>query len=222
LANKTYTFADAQRLTGVQRGHLARWVERGIITADLGGGGISGAHRKFSFRNIFEIALAVELQRFRVHHVFIRGVLASLRAFDPDTVTTADIPANRPWAFDLGGVSALEGLTPSQRKRRLAQGNRRDFIAPDILLAGLKARLESSKDTNEKRWNRFKRPDTRGDMLGFVVLNLLPSSAPDGFSPWVSFLSTLNDDFFRAGITTIVIDAKHILMPLEMETGDRL
>jgi hypothetical protein len=234
-----YTFSDAQRLTGVQRGHLARWAERGIITADLGGGGVSGAHRKFSFRNIFEIALAVELQRFRVDQVFIKQVLTELRTLDLETIRTADAIANRFREH------------PAQQKGRGAR-NRRDLIKRLDPINQVKFALESDRDNDEKRWNRFKDPDKRGDMLAFVVLELLPRPAvPGGWFPRVSFLDSLRQieevarplpriyphEYRQAeakgkgdrvswgvaeGITTILIDARRLLIRLERETGDRL
>jgi hypothetical protein len=241
-----YSFADVQRLTGAERGHLARWAERGVITPDLGGGGVSGAHRKFSFRNVFEIGLAVELQRFHVDHRFIKEVLTRLRVLDPDTVRTADVPVNRA-AFR----AQFDGLSFAQRRKKVAAINKSwqahqgkspggpsGTFDPDSLINALTDQLTALDDTDARRWNRFKRQHTRGYMRAFIVVELLDHGS-SGVWPQVSFVSSLDviekAASERAALvdvdpkynrseypTAIVIDARSVLVRLERDTGDSL
>lgn len=226
MATKSYSFSDALRLTGVERGHLARWAELGVIAPDLGGGGVSGSHRRYSFRNIFEIAVAVEIRRMGVHNDFLKTVFQRLRMLDIDTVATVDIPANRIFA----------GLPPAEQRKKLAIIHKQGFN-PLAHIETVTAALNSEEDSDAKRWNRFKTPSTRGDMLGFLLIGVMwfRGFPNGGTAPQVSFVSSFDafvrnsrdrggpgdeSDIFRP--TSIVIDARRILERLERETGDSL
>jgi hypothetical protein len=231
MAANIYSFGDALRLTGAERGHLARWAEQGVIHPDLGGGGVSGAHRKFSFRNLFEIALAVELQKGRVSADIIRWMLIRLRMLDPDTAS--EVPANR-------ARRELMMLTPKEQRAEIARlnkdlrkrggfrdsfGNRYRFN-PDAVIDGLAEALASDEDNDAKRWNRFKAAPRPLTSPGFVTVAL-------GVVPIVNFETSLreleaqmSDDAERPknlkGNVTIVINAGRILRGLEVATGDHL
>lgn len=236
-----YTFVDVQRLTGAQRGHLARWVDQRIIVP-LGGGGISGAHRRYSFRNLFEISLAVELQRFRVHVRFIKDVLTSLQMLDPDTIRTADIPVNRPPRLTSKEYERINRQFLAQQKKDKVPEERLLRLDPDAHVKNLHEALASDEDTDAKRWNRFKDPASRGDMHAFVVVGIGEMPGKKDAFALVQFVDSLQHieelAATRANLvgtkdarrflmvlgipTTIVIDATTVLATLEAATGDHL
>ena len=246
MSARVYTFSDALRLTDTRRGHLSRWAERGVIMPDLGGGGSSGSHRKYSFRNIFEIAIATELQQFRVHSSFIEHILTWLRALDPDSVTTGNTPAAR--AF-----REFELMSPADRRKKILDINKK-FTAhlptgqrlrfnPYAQVELLEAELHSDEDNDAKRWNAFKSPNTGSDKPGFIVLEIdkLRNAQIPYFVSFVTSLRNIEEEakeriaFAKVSIekakefvestgcpVTIIVDARLILERLERATGDSL
>jgi DNA-binding transcriptional MerR regulator len=89
LGGRVYTFSDAERITGVHRGHLDKWVRLGVITPDGGGGGTSGVDRLYSARNLMEIAVGVALQPTRVHVSALKAAVDMLREHDDRVLSTA-------------------------------------------------------------------------------------------------------------------------------------
>jgi DNA-binding transcriptional MerR regulator len=58
---REYSFADVLRLTGVGRSQLVTWTDKGIIIPGITNTTGTGHHRRFSFRNLYEVAVAAQL-----------------------------------------------------------------------------------------------------------------------------------------------------------------
>jgi hypothetical protein len=63
---RQYAPRHVAKHTGVSVPQIKRWTDAGLITADFGGGGAKGKHRRYSFRNLFEVAIALELSKFQI------------------------------------------------------------------------------------------------------------------------------------------------------------
>src|SRR5262245_48133879 len=63
---RKHSARQVAQCTGVSVPQIARWADSNLIVPDLGGGGAKGKYRRFSFRNVFEVALAFELAKFQL------------------------------------------------------------------------------------------------------------------------------------------------------------
>src|SRR4051812_37469458 len=80
---KTYSRSDALRLVqGLTENKTTYWGDRALIVPDIGGGGAKGKHRQYSFRNLFEFALALKLDRFHLTTDEIARALRTLRTLE--------------------------------------------------------------------------------------------------------------------------------------------
>ena len=61
-----YSFADVLRLTRATRSQLIWWTNKRIIVPGVEDTRGPGHHRRFSFRNLFEIAIATELVDWKI------------------------------------------------------------------------------------------------------------------------------------------------------------
>jgi hypothetical protein len=73
-----YSFSDVLRFTKATRSQLIHWTDKKVITAAIEETDGRGHHRRFSFRNLFEVAIAAELVAWKIQIDSIRTIVASV------------------------------------------------------------------------------------------------------------------------------------------------
>ena len=58
---RAYSSSEVQSLTGVNRNQLTHWTDAGLVQAEIVEAGGRGKHRRFSFMNLVQVAVANEL-----------------------------------------------------------------------------------------------------------------------------------------------------------------
>ncbi len=77
-----YTLQEIEKKLKVEQHRLIHFCEKGVITPDFGDATGRGTMRRFSERNLFEFALALELRRFSLPVAYIAPIMKVLRAFE--------------------------------------------------------------------------------------------------------------------------------------------
>jgi hypothetical protein len=79
---KSYSLQEIQNSLSVEQHRLIHFCEKGVIVPDFGDSSGRGSMRRFSERNLFEFALALELRRYQLPLVFIAPIIRILEAFE--------------------------------------------------------------------------------------------------------------------------------------------
>jgi DNA-binding transcriptional MerR regulator len=108
LSPTTYALADVIRLTGAKRPQIEYWVRKGLIRGEFEHG--TGLPRQFVFRNLVEIATAVDLTRLGLSTEAIDSLLDKLRYGDVET----DVRTQ--WFVEATGRPAIEYRKPSRKE----------------------------------------------------------------------------------------------------------
>jgi DNA-binding transcriptional MerR regulator len=106
----TYPLADVIRLTGAKRPQIEYWVRKGLIRGEFEHG--TGLPRQFVFRNLVEIATAVDLTRLGLSTEAIDSLLDKLRYGDVET----DVRTQ--WFVEATSRPAIEYRKPSRKEMR--------------------------------------------------------------------------------------------------------
>jgi DNA-binding transcriptional MerR regulator len=77
-----YTLSEIQKLLKTEQHRLIHLCEKGVITPDFEDSSGRGTMRRFSERNLFEFAVALELRRFYLPLTYISPIIKVLRAFE--------------------------------------------------------------------------------------------------------------------------------------------
>lgn len=80
--DESYTLAEIQGKLGVEQHRLIHLCEKGVITPDYEDASGRGTVRRFSERNLFEFAVALELRRFLLPIAYIAPIIRVLEAFE--------------------------------------------------------------------------------------------------------------------------------------------
>ena len=80
--NESYALAEIQGKLGVEQHRLIHLCEKGVIIPDYEDASGRGTMRRFSERNLFEFALALELRRFLLPVAYIAPIIRILEAFE--------------------------------------------------------------------------------------------------------------------------------------------
>src|SRR5688572_17894179 len=75
----SYSFNDVMRLTGATKSHLTHWTREQIVHADVVAADGPGKHRRFSWFNLFETSVALQLNLIAAPVMVIRAVNQQLR-----------------------------------------------------------------------------------------------------------------------------------------------
>src|SRR5262249_24581698 len=155
----------------------------------------------------------------------IKLVLIRLRGLDPDTVRTTDIPVNRQafrnrWdemtgeAREVAIAEINKKLLDKQRHEGLPQ-ERMVVFDPDSHVNRILDDMAEEGDNDVKRWNRFKRRETR-DKMAFIVISLRDVPAGGNLAiPFVSFDNSLRAvEENAAGAAYLVAESKTKFEPL--------
>lgn len=79
---ESYTLAEIQEKLGVEQHRLIHLCEKGVITPDYEDAAGRGTMRRFSERNLFEFAVALELRRFLLPVASISPIIQTLKVFE--------------------------------------------------------------------------------------------------------------------------------------------
>lgn len=84
LVNKRdgYTLSEIEERLKVEQHRLIHLCEKGVITPDYEDASGRGTVRRFSERNLFEFAVALELRRFLLPIAYIAPIIRVLEAFE--------------------------------------------------------------------------------------------------------------------------------------------
>jgi hypothetical protein len=88
----SYTFADVMRITGANKSEMTHWTREEIVRADVAPGGGPGRHRKFSFLNLLEASIAVELNRLSAPVYVIRNLVSYVRWLEMEGCRDPEAP----------------------------------------------------------------------------------------------------------------------------------
>ena len=77
-----YSLADIERRLKVEQHRLIHLCEKGVVTPDFEDAQGRGTMRRFSERNLFEFAVALELRQFSLPVAYITPIIKVLRAFE--------------------------------------------------------------------------------------------------------------------------------------------
>lgn len=80
--DESYTLAEIQAKLGVEQHRLIHFCEKGVILPDYEDASGRGTVRRFSERNLFEFAVALELRRFLLPIAYITPIIRVLEAFE--------------------------------------------------------------------------------------------------------------------------------------------
>lgn len=80
--NDAYTLSEIQERLNVEQHRLIHLCEKGVITPDYEDASGRGTVRRFSERNLFEFAVALELRRFSLPIAYIAPIIRVLEAFE--------------------------------------------------------------------------------------------------------------------------------------------
>ena len=81
---ETFNLTAIARALGVPQHRLIHLCQEGVIVPDHGDAQGRGSRRGFSRRNVFELAVAVEMRRLEVPVSFVRAVIEVLRVFESE------------------------------------------------------------------------------------------------------------------------------------------
>jgi DNA-binding transcriptional MerR regulator len=110
---RTYLLAEVMGLTGAKRPQIEYWVRKGLIRGEFEQG--TGLPRQFVFRNLVEIAIAVELTELGVSTEAISSILDKLRYGDVET------DVRTPWFVEMTRRPAIEPPKMSRKDLREAR-----------------------------------------------------------------------------------------------------
>ena len=79
---KAYPLAEIEKRLKVEQHRLIHLCEKGVVTPDFEDAQGRGTMRRFSERNLFEFAVALELRRFSLPVAYIAPIMKVLRAFE--------------------------------------------------------------------------------------------------------------------------------------------
>jgi hypothetical protein len=79
MGMRAYTPREVAEFTGTSVPLVKRWADTGLIVPDIGRGGEKGIHRRYSFRNVFEVAVAQECHKFQLPTPTTKEILKRLR-----------------------------------------------------------------------------------------------------------------------------------------------
>lgn len=80
--NDAYTLSEIEGRLKVEQHRLIHLCEKGVITPDYEDASGRGTVRRFSERNLFEFAVALELRRFFLPIAYIAPIIRVLEAFE--------------------------------------------------------------------------------------------------------------------------------------------
>lgn len=80
--NESYTLSEIQGRLKVEQHRLIHLCEKGVITPDYEDASGRGTMRRFSERNLFEFALALELRHFLLPVAYIAPIIQVLEVFE--------------------------------------------------------------------------------------------------------------------------------------------
>lgn len=85
--NEAYTLSEIEEKLKVEQHRLIHLCEKGVITPDYEDAAGRGTMRRFSERNLFEFAVALELRRFLLPVAYISPIIQTFRAFEDYAAT---------------------------------------------------------------------------------------------------------------------------------------
>lgn len=110
---KIYSLGEVMRLTGAKRPQIEYWVRKSIIRGEFEDGG-TGLPRQFVFRNLVEVAIALDLNRLGVNTEVMSAMVDAVRYGDVD----ADV--RTPW---------FARMTAPRRPLRFSKAPKHDMKA---------------------------------------------------------------------------------------------
>jgi DNA-binding transcriptional MerR regulator len=225
---KDYGSNDIVRLTGDTRWELTYWCRRMIVSADVAETHGTGSYRRFSFRDVVEVAVAVALRRLGVGVNQIGYALMALRDDDeplpPRMRASASAMRSRVANLPAAKRRRLRRLFAKeiQESERVARERRQMVIG--ALVAGYAehgitkspddaaAELAADDAKRDRRWQDFKNPRTRGGDCFYLFVPV-----GDGIPVCLSGDELAPEFLGRAGI---IVNLEAILSDLEAKTDD--
>ena len=161
--NESYTLAEIQGKLGVEQHRLIHLCEKGVIIPDYEDASGRGTMRRFSERNLFEFALAMELRRFLLPVAYISPIIQTLRVFETYATKELDV-FSLPESLQNKSSISLKIIITEGRHLYFALTHRREtaYIGPlDLSKAsGFKHALEKAeshpKDPTLSATSRFE------------------------------------------------------------------
>jgi len=125
--NEVFNLSDIQHKLGVEQHKLIHLCEKGVVVPDFEDSAGRGTMRRFSERNLFEFAVALELRRFFLPVSYIAPIIQVLRAFET-------YAAHELKVFSL----------PKSLQQKPQVGLRLLIVEGDLLFFGLRHHREST------------------------------------------------------------------------------
>ena len=122
-----FNLSDIQHKLGVEQHKLIHLCEKGVIVPDFEDSAGRGTMRRFSERNLFEFAVALELRRFFLPVGYVAPIIQVLRVFE---------------SYVAGELKVFSLPRSLQRKPQV--GLRLLIIEGDLLFFGLRRHREST------------------------------------------------------------------------------
>jgi hypothetical protein len=162
---EVYSLKEIEEKLKTEQHRLIHLCEKGVIIPDVGDSSGRGTMRKFSERNLFEFALALELRRFLLPLNYIAPIMRVLEAFEKYAAKEVDV-------FKL--PQSLQDKTSVGLKLVIAEGMKLIFVLKqgrsEIYLGQLD--LESFSKKPSLAGIRKTVEDPRSSFVSFIEVDL--------------------------------------------------
>ena len=166
-AKSTYNLSDIQKRLGIEQHRLIHLCEKGVIIPDLEDSAGRGTMRRFSERNLFEFAVALELRRFLLPLTYIAPVIRMLGAFETYAARELDV-------FSL--PSSLQEKSAVKLRLLIGNGEKLFFLLKcgrsDVYLGGIDLESLSSGKKTSLSGMRKSGEDPRSTFISFLEVDL--------------------------------------------------
>jgi DNA-binding transcriptional MerR regulator len=165
--NTVYSLQEIQKKLDVEQHRLIHLCEKGVIIPDIGDSAGRGTMRRFSERNLFEFALALELRRFQLPLNYIAPIIRMLEAFESYAAKDLEV-FSLPQSLQQKSAIKLRLIIGDGAKLYFALKSGRS----DVYLGGLD--LEKISDSKKPSLSGIKktRDDPRPTFTSFMELDL--------------------------------------------------
>jgi hypothetical protein len=231
----TYTFADVMRLTGATKSHLTHWLKEGIIDAAVSPGAGPGYHRRFSFFNLVEAAIALEMNRLGAPAYAVKNIVSYVRWLEKK----GSRDAKEPWEHtkqEMADVAALFRERVLSRAVRVRGSKRRTNLlkreVQEFVEIGERFYEDAKRDA--RAWFYFRVPQWRDQHFEWVGITysfragaaFVPEELADAGGIVVTSLIVVPKDenvsISWFGRSAVLVDLRGVLQELEAKTGESL
>ena len=162
-----YTLQEIEKKLEIEQHKLIHLCEKGVIVPDIGNSSGRGTMRKFSERNLFEFALALELRKFQLPLNYIAPIIRILELFEKFAAREIDV-------FSL--PESLQQKAAVKLKILIGDGDHLVFILTsaktNVYLKGF--HLQSFVEDKKESLSGLKKTseDPRSSFTSFIEIDL--------------------------------------------------